>query len=182
MIPILSRGQIIQLLSTSACDLCPYDKECSGIGECHVKTDAAKLLDKDAQRLHKLKNTVTQLLQKVESYKAFTETLTPKPTPKKRPLKPVYERSINRKVYKIHIHGYMPWTMRYFLESRERAQLPSKPYKHCFVCGRVIEPAEVPVGVTIDDVGNRFICHHCFKKAEAEISAKNALCADGKQI
>lgn len=154
----LTREKIIELLSAPACDLCPFDAACPGGSDCEVQRQAAKMLADDLTFV-RIKNTQQRKEKRRKKKAKAVQPSRRKPTA-------ITFRAKGREI-KVYIHGFMPWNMGHFLAARLRADLPVNVYKHCWFCGHNFDLAEVPVGITVVGIGNRFACDKC--KAALEI-------------
>lgn len=156
----LSRDRITKILMDQDCTKCPFDADCSGDTGCAVKLLAAKLLCEDVICIRSLNRKLEAMA------KGKKKPVKTKPRAKK-PIEIEWHDS-DGDVCKVAIHGYMPWNMGHFLATRIRADMSSKPYRGCFFCNHSFELAEVPVGITVHGIGNRFACSKCYEKVKGD--------------
>lgn len=153
----LSRKKIVEIFMTQDCTKCPYDAVCTDSG-CAVKALAAKLLLEDLHALRSLNRRVEKLTGRKGT----------RVRPAARTPITVEWHDSEGEVCKVTLHGYMPWNMEHFRDARIRANLSNRPYRKCWFCSHPFALAEVPVGITVAGIGNRFACSSCYEKVKGD--------------
>lgn len=169
-----SREEMIKLLSAGGCEGCPKEKLCDK-HECQMEKQAAELLISDVDFIHEQTEAIAILLSQTDDEADETEA---DPEPARVPVRyrknityykacpEITEKGLKTAAvpFSVTLVGETAYTMDEFIRKRVPAGLPCDVYTHCFMCDKINLLEEKPFYVTVDNVGDRFICPRCAHK------------------